>query len=691
MGKTIVKKIIAIILVVAAVMSFAACKKKNGGSSTETPEENPAPITPDVTVEAEPALTGINIVENGRSDYKILLAADRETCEENAANELVSYISKITGVKLKVVDEAEHPVTSTSGKYIALGRTKLYKAQNWETGDLNGDGYVLKTVNSTLFILGNIGRGTLYGAYEFLEREAGCRFLTANYEYVPTRDTIPLRKLDVKAVPAISDRTIFYFGTRNEYDFSAKRHFLTYGDLNLHRPADVERVGGVRRSRWNADYHSFGLIVPFNEYGAAHPDWYNAGATSDMWQPCFSNGLNDDGTLQEGDTLMNTLIQNVTEQVIANPDLDMFALCEQDHAVFCNCDRCIEQCEKLGGSKDRRAGQFVLMANTVAREVKKRLAEAGVERPNLKFAVSAYTATIAPPTDTDENGNVTAHNPLAVPADDVYVYFAWYGGCALHPLDDPDCSVNAGSYAKYFRDWMAITDRFVIWDYQTDFSNYYLWHPGLLTLQANLQFYDEMGVDSLLSEYASTGSSIYREELSIYVESKLMWDPYIDVNAARAEFDRYYFGEKAGAIITEFGDFMNGHIQKMSGKNGVDRCISLYTAMNPWICETETLNEPFLRKALEYVEQAEAAIEGDDSLSYDLKEQYKLNLLRVKFQVMYMCWYNYDAVLYTDDETKYEFMHEFIDIGDRIQCLAIGDADTNKYGSFKERVLASLD
>ena len=142
----------------------------------------------------------------------------------------------------------------------------------------------------------------------------------------------------------------------------------------------------------------------------------------------------------------------------------------------------------------------------------------------------------------------------------------------------------------------------------------------------------------------------------------------------RAEYDRYYFGEAAGPIITEYTDFMNAYFERVSKtqSNSVLHA-AIYTNHTPWLVSVDTLNEKMINTAQGYINRAKEAINGDDSLTAAQKEQYLYNLKQVEVQIMYMKYRNYDAVFYTTDEARYEFMTEFFDLAQELNVNALSE------------------
>lgn len=647
----ILRRLLILIMCLSTILGVTACGK---GSGSDKPGPDPD----------EPAQTGNYIAYDGSSDYSILLPESPQPAETTAASELSAILREVTGAALDVVAENKVKNVSTSGYFISIGETKLYKSQDFRAENLNTDGFLIKTVDNTLFIVGENQRGTLYGVYEFLEREAGCRFLTPTYDHIPTVTRLGLRALDVKEIPVFSTRSDFYWPMSYDTQYTAKMRYLSQfsGFKELSVP-----IGGSLTTYWNETGHSFYLFVPHTEFYAQHNDWFS-GPDSVNSQPCFSNGLNNDGTLKEGESFMRTLIERVKQKLIDEPSLTHIMLGQQDNDNVCTCKNCRDQIAALGG---QRSAQLVLVTNTVAREVSNWLKEQGSDR-KITFVTFSYWWSMNAPTVKKEDGTVVAANEYVIPRDDVYIFFAPIGACYNHAINDTSCSKNVVDIYGQFENWRAITDRFYVWDYAVNFNDYLSWYPNLGVLKQNLLYYRDMGVAGVLTEGSITGQNFYQQDLISWLLSKLMWDPDQDITELRKEYDRYYFGEAAGPIVTQFTDFMNAYFEKVS-RTQSDSVLhaAIYTTHTPWLVSSDTLNAKMLGMAQNYMEQAKEAIRSDENLTDKQKEQYLYNLKQVEIQIMYMKYRNYDSVFYTTDEARYNFMVEFFDLAEELNVNAL--------------------
>ena len=140
--------------VVAMSTAFCACDTPQGSSDSSTDlvvdssssgtdidvnnnvYENPDRNLP--TYEE----TGNYIIENGITNYKVVIPENALTKEVLAKDELVQFIAKSTGVTLQVVNDSEVSYDTTQN-YISIGHNKLLESSGIETTreELTYDGF----------------------------------------------------------------------------------------------------------------------------------------------------------------------------------------------------------------------------------------------------------------------------------------------------------------------------------------------------------------------------------------------------------------------------------------------------------------------------------------------------------------------------------------------------------------------
>ena len=622
------------------------------------------------------------IVKDGKSEFTVVVSVDATAVEKNAASELVKYIEKVTGVKLPVTAYKDIKNVCNGGKYISIGNTVLSAIQNLKAENLHRDGFIIKTVNDTLFIVGNNGRGTLYGVYEFLEREAGVKFLSVTYEHIPKSADLLLRNIDICENPAFEFRTNYVNPTRYNEDYTAKMRF--YSKFGFSK-AQSDKIGGTYWDYFSGGYHSMYRFVPHEKYYTDHPDWFS-GPDRKKSQPCYSSGISDEGILLEGESFARTLIENVTEYLLNNdnPELEYVILGQMDNNAVCRCSRCLAQIDKLGGS---RSAQLIILVNTVAQEVKTGLQARGRNVDKLKFVATSYSWSSPSPTKVGPLGYRVAVSPAAVPRDDVYIYLAPIDACYMHAFNDPECGFNLHEFNYDIQNWRKLTDRIFIWDYECNFSEFLTWFPNIEALDKNIRYYRELGAKGVFAEGTIKSQNFYQSDLESWLLGKLLWNPDLSLWQLIHEYNRYYFGKAAGRIIDEYVHYVENHFREEAKRQGNNvRHAAVYTCGAPYIATLEVLNKVFLDKVMNYMAEAEKAIKNDTGLTKAEKKQYLFNLSQAKVQPMYMKFRNYDEVYDTSVEERAMFMSEFFELAESLDLEQVASQPCGQLGSIGKTV-----
>ena len=143
--------------------------------------------------------------ENGKIYFGIVVPDDAGGPAKLAAEELATFLGKSLNAKIPVASKRDPKWKHA----IILGDSALSRKAGIDLSKVSRDGFLMKTVGNDIYIAGvddkgsdtkkilskryfwgerpmNHQRGTLFGAYDFLERFLGVRFLRADCEYVPT-------------------------------------------------------------------------------------------------------------------------------------------------------------------------------------------------------------------------------------------------------------------------------------------------------------------------------------------------------------------------------------------------------------------------------------------------------------------------------------------------------------------------
>jgi len=149
---------------------------------------------------------GLVIAEQGQSKATIVIAQGAGEKVRTAADELRTYVEKMSGAKLTIADDA----AAVDGAAILVGRSALTEAMN--TGIPSGltparreEGFIVRCSGDRLVLAGNDEgpyHGTEYAVYELLGRLGVRWYMPGEYgEYVPSLPTVTVPELDLRETP----------------------------------------------------------------------------------------------------------------------------------------------------------------------------------------------------------------------------------------------------------------------------------------------------------------------------------------------------------------------------------------------------------------------------------------------------------------------------------------------------------
>ena len=485
-------------------------------------------------VAATPKATAIVLADKGHAIFSIVIPAKPSRTEELAARELQRYLSAMSG--------APFEITSKLGKasILVCRRDSAPAGVTLPSGlsQLPAEGYCLAARDAGLFLIGADDRGTLYAAYDLLDR-LGCRWLAPAFSfYQGAHDTVPKCATlaislneDVIEQPALKYRKLYVeeghsHDTTNllqMIDWMPKRRFNT-----LVVPLNYAGGGRVMWDNWRKDLapelQRRGLWLEVGGHGyenylnaemeggqlfERHPEWFHLDENGKRAKHpravfCTVN--------REAKDFFN---RSVIRYLDAHPEIQIFDFWPPDGAKWCQCS----DCKALGTPSERQA----LLLTEVSAAVHK-------TRPDLRFETVAYAACVAPPVKV-------AMDPS------VLVDFCPIAQCFDVQIDDPLSDQNA-AYVAQLKDWTR--------SFKGDISLYsyyrkYAWSslPNLIPhyIQNDLRFYRNAGVRGI-SSYAEPGDwAAY--ELNHYVLGGLAWNPDADVDAMIRKFALARFGAQA--------------------------------------------------------------------------------------------------------------------------------------------------
>jgi len=265
----------------------------------------------------------LTLVKQGQSDYEIVKSNQVSGIIDLAAEELQYHIRKATGVELPIVTEKTHDAQK---KAIYLGSTEDAVTKKISEYP-QPNGFVIKALGDNLYITGDdvdghtgwsdgakdatkglTRYGTLFGVYEFLERNLGVRWLWPGElgEYIPVASTLKFNGETICDKPKLMHSRIRYTPTRAKSGWSNevnRQKFVTATYRWLLRNRIVRAM--------SLEYgHAF--ITYFDRFKATNPDFFNllpdgerysdpmyCGGQPSMIAMCVSNPKFQDKVIEE--------------------------------------------------------------------------------------------------------------------------------------------------------------------------------------------------------------------------------------------------------------------------------------------------------------------------------------------------------------------------------------------------------
>ena len=197
-----------------------------------------------------------------------------------AAVELADYLQKVSGVRPVIATETQRGVEAASRIYIGHCKANADLA-------VQAEEFVIRSKGSDLHICGGdagpdgmICQGTLYGVYDFIERELGVRWLFPGEhgEVVPKRSTITIPDLDRREQPRIEKRKVRNQAVTREDTFAPV--LKQWGTaMEAWKAAQGPEATGAwfRRMRLGARIEIEGghaYAGWWEKYGKEHPEWF---------------------------------------------------------------------------------------------------------------------------------------------------------------------------------------------------------------------------------------------------------------------------------------------------------------------------------------------------------------------------------------------------------------------------------
>ncbi|MEI6420930.1 MAG: DUF4838 domain-containing protein, partial [Lentisphaerota bacterium] len=500
--------------------------------------------------------------------------------ETFAVKELRDYLQKITGQEIPVVA----PDSKPTGPAIIVGSHPLN--QDLGADKLGPEEYVIDVSKDFVRIAGGRKtvtdakgnmfvqeRGTLYGVYEFLET-LGVRWYRPEEwgEHVPKLQTINL-PTGIKTYRPSYKYRYGINGYRQWKDQTQEQSAMGKLWATRNRQNTSMYSGPEFGGYYSVEFqHSYFFRIPKLRYFATHPEYFaliNGKRSNDInAQLCLSNP-----------DVQRLFVESIVAQAKANPQFEVVSVEPNDSSsLWCQCDGCTA----LDDPKLLSPSGGVSMANRVCTFNNIIALKVAEQAPDVKIGWLAYDQHTEVPT------RVTKLEPNTMVQATAYA-----GGYSDYSrnLDDPNSKQNS-RFLKIIEGYGKLT-QIMTHEY---FSGYGWFGPMPIvhTMVDRLRAYRHLNVKGV---YSQTDAHWGPLGLDLYMYTKLLWNPDLDVASELNLYCSNYYGPAATMMKTYHETLeaaaTNG-VYFGSGGSGLERLF----------------NDELIAKLRPSIEQAQEAVRG---------------------------------------------------------------------------------
>lgn len=507
-------------------------------------------VTPiDGDYKQEVTVTDKFIVPENQStcSYSILIPANRDENLSIAIDELQLGIKACTGYEMPITENYVE-----GNKYISVGNTKLYQDNKSAVDgkELGKTDTRILTVDDNVIIIGGDNEYTVYSVYAFMEKSFGFKWYTIADYAVNKANSIKLMNFDYRDKPDILIRCLYNWDC---WAPAASTIPVTVRNRRM-------RCHGFDES-FVCDGHTvINTIMKKERYMEDHPEWYTKSgystAYNEVGQLCLTN-----------EELIVEFIERCKELIIAKPDCQFMQLGMEDDWNACVGEQyneenkhkctCVQQAKDIYGSTDKnRAGNFIIFANRVARELNAWMKDYFNDpSKEMYFPIYAYFHNLNAPVTQDEKGNYV---PIMydkdndgvsdiIPDEHVMVMYAPLNNDFTYSIGDERNS----AITTMVKQWQALTSNVIMYSYSIDYNAFEFPWNNLTTMQGSYTFAMETNFAGYIEEDATYYHYPSMQRLKNYVMSQMWWDGTQSVDELAFEFIDFYYKP----VASEFKEY----------------------------------------------------------------------------------------------------------------------------------------
>ena len=494
-----------------------------------------------------------------------------------AAEDLQSYIEKISGAKLPLVSDAAQ--IDVKASLILVGESALtaklpLRVPTGVTKDFREEGYTLYCKGNTLALAGNNAEnyhGTEYAVFELLNRLGARWYMPGDYgEYLPSLKTITIADVTFRDRPDFAQRLWWQNGTPEMEAANAEFQIRNKMDMNAVLPG----AGDATLAQW----------LPDKDVMAKHPEYFGKNLDGSV-NPTMANLTNPDVPALVAEK-MKANIKKQLEQGITIPSVpiapddgmpvDYTPETAKTSLGF------TDLCGRQGAPGEMSVSEeWFRFVNKVAENVAK-------DYPNALIGTNGYANRNQVPEGVTLNPNLA-------------IEFAAIWCDNLHSSTSP-LSWQTNVRGEMMKDWCKINSRVYFYDYDFQMLVSGITPvPGVRKLTVNMPLFKKWGLAGFLDEHRNT----YMEEgiQTKYLRARMMWNADLNVKQVMDDYYSHWYGAAAAPAFA-FWDDIEACMEQSPMLGHEDRVL-------PFVYTPE-----LLVKLEKDVADAEAAVNDDRSKAH---------------------------------------------------------------------------
>jgi len=383
--------------------------------------------------------------------------------------------------------------------WLGVIKDKSLKGLCGKIRSFRNDGFCIKYKNKSIYIIGTNSRSLRYGVYDFLE-SMGYRFYTADFEVIPSKVTINLHKISTTSQARFEYREIFMYEANNNDTFAIKMRLNGHlGNLSL-----------KKRSKFFIPV--FNQFPPFalvpKMYKKLFPDYFCGG------------GL--DYALSNVQKIASFSVLHKIKKLKIYPGSKIY-ISHTDGDYYCNSALSQKMYKKYGS----HAAPFLQYTNTIASNIAKKYS-------NIEVFMEAYLWSRKPPVS------------FPVLAKNLGIFFADIEANFAKPLRSNE---NIALYND-LKNWTKFKRDVYVWHYIINFNGYLQPFPDYYAVAKDLKEFEKLKyINGVMLEGAYNSPKSAFASMKLWVYSKLLWNPNLNVDALIKEFCDAYYGAASSNIL----------------------------------------------------------------------------------------------------------------------------------------------